>query len=138
MSAVSIADFLAENVAPAEENKKVKFKRFKSPFTIKSLTGEDVNRLRRESTKRITNRKTHQVEEQLDQSEFVNKVLVASVVEPDLLNEKLQRSYGVIGDPAKLLGTMLTAGEFNALSQEIMDLSHIGDDEEELIETAKN
>lgn len=138
MSTVSIADFLAENVAPVEETKEVKFKRFKAPFTIKSLTGEDVNRLRREATKRVTNRKTHQVEDQLDQNEFVNKVLVASVVEPDLLNEKLQRSYGVIGDPAKLLGTMLTAGEYNALSQEIMDLSRIGDDEADLIENAKN
>lgn len=138
MSTVSIADFLAENVAPAQETKEIKFKRFKSPFKVRSLTGEDVNRLRREATKRVLNRKTHQYENETDQNEFISKVVAESVVVPDLLNEKLQRSYGVIGDPEKLLGAMLSAGEYSVLANEVTELSHLDGDMNALVDEAKN
>ena len=112
-------------MAPAQETKEIKFKRFKSPFKVRSLTGEDVNRLRREATKRVLNRKTHQYENETDQNEFISKVVAESVVVPDLLNEKLQRSYGIIGDPEKLLGAMLSAGEYSVLANEVTELSHL-------------
>lgn len=134
----SISDFLAENVAPARETKEIKFKRFKSPFKIRSLTGEDVNRLRREATKRVLNRKTHQYENETDQNGFISKVVAESVVVPDLLNEKLQRSYGVIGDPEKLLGAMLSAGEYSVLANEVTELSHLDGDMNSLVDEAKN
>lgn len=134
----SISDFLAENVAPAQETKEIKFKRFKSPFKVRSLTGEDVNRLRREATKRVLNRKTHQYENETDQNEFISKVVAESVVVPDLLNEKLQRSYGVIGDPEKLLGAMLSAGEYSVLANEVTELSHLDGDMNALVDEAKN
>lgn len=138
VEATSISDFLAENVAPAQETKKIKFKRFKSAFKVKSLTGEDVNRLRREATKRVLNRKTHQYENETDQNEFISKVVAESVVVPDLLNEKLQRSYGVIGDPEKLLGAMLSAGEYSVLANEVTELSHLDGDMNALVDEAKN
>lgn len=138
VEATSISDFLAENVAPAQENKEIKFKRFKSPFKVRSLTGEDVNRLRREATKRVLNRKTHQYESETDQNEFISKVVAESVVVPDLLNEKLQRSYGVIGDPEKLLGAMLSAGEYSVLANEVTELSHLDGDMNALVDEAKN
>ena len=134
----SISDFLAENVAPAQETKEIKFKRFKSPFKVRSLTGEDVNRLRREATKRVLNRKTHQYENETDQNEFISKVVAESVVVPDLLNEKLQRSYGVIGDPEKLLGAMLSAGEYSVLANEVTEMSHLDGDMNALVDEAKN
>lgn len=134
----SISDFLAENVAPAQETKEIKFKRFKSAFKVKSLTGEDVNRLRREATKRVLNRKTHQYENETDQNEFISKVVAESVVVPDLLNEKLQRSYGVIGDPEKLLGAMLSAGEYSVLANEVTELSHLDGNMNALVDEAKN
>ena len=134
----SISDFLAENVAPARETKEIKFKRFKSPFKIRSLTGEDVNRLRREATKRVLNRKTHQYENETDQNGFISKVVAESVVVPDLLNEKLQRSYGVIGDPEKLLGAMLSAGEYSVLANEVTELSHLDGDMNSLVGEAKS
>lgn len=138
VEATSISDFLAENVAPARETKEIKFKRFKSPFKVRSLTGEDVNRLRREATKRVLNRKTHQYESETDQNEFISKVVTESVVVPDLLNEKLQRSYGVIGDPEKLLGAMLSAGEYSVLANEVTELSHLDGDMNTLVDEAKN
>lgn len=138
VEATSISDFLAENVAPAQETKEIKFKRFKSPFKVRSLTGEDVNRLRREATKRVLNRKTHQYENETDQNEFISKIVVESVVVPDLLNEKLQRSYGVIGDPEKLLGAMLSAGEYSVLANEVTELSHLDGDMNALVDEAKN
>lgn len=138
VEATSISDFLAENVSPAQETKEIKFKRFKSPFKVRSLTGEDVNRLRREATKRVLNRKTHQYENETDQNEFISKVVAESVVVPDLLNEKLQRSYGVIGDPEKLLGAMLSAGEYSVLANEVTELSHLDGDMNALVDEAKN
>ena len=138
VEATSISDFLAENVAPAQETKEIKFKRFKSAFKVKSLTGEDVNRLRREATKRVLNRKTHQYENETDQNEFISKVVAESVVVPDLLNEKLQRYYGVIGDPEKLLGAMLSAGEYSVLANEVTELSHLDGDMNALVDEAKN
>lgn len=138
VEATSISDFLAENVAPAQETKEIKFKRFKSAFKVKSLTGEDVNRLRREATKRVLNRKTHQYENETDQNEFISKVVAESVAVPDLLNEKLQRSYGVIGDPEKLLGAMLSAGEYSVLANEVTELSHLDGDMNALVDEAKN
>lgn len=138
VEATSISDFLAENVAPAQETKEIKFKRFKSPFKVRSLTGEDVNRLRREATKRVLNRKTHQYETETDQNEFISKVVAESVVVPDLLNEKLQRSYGVIGDPEKLLGAMLSAGEYSVLANVVTELSHLDGDMNALVDEAKN
>ena len=138
VEATSISDFLAENVAPAQETKEIKFKRFKSPFKVRSLTGEDVNRLRREATKRVLNRKTHQYETETDQNEFISKVVAESVVVPDLLNEKLQRSYGVIGDPEKLLGAMLSAGEYSVLANEVTELSHLDGDMNALVDEGKN
>lgn len=138
VEATSISDFLAENVAPAQETKEIKFKRFKSPFKVRSLTGEDVNRLRREATKRVLNRKTHQYENETDQNEFISKVVAESVVVPDLLNEKLQRSYGVIGDPEKLLGAMLSAGEYSVLANEVTELSHLDGDMNALVDEVKN
>lgn len=138
MVATSISDFLSENVAPARETKEIKFKRFKSPFKVRSLTGEDVNRLRREATKRVLNRKTHQYENETDQNEFISKVVAESVVVPDLLNEKLQRSYGIIGDPEKLLGAMLSAGEYSVLANEVTELSHLDGDMNALVDEAKN
>lgn len=138
VEATSISDFLAENVASAQETKEIKFKRFKSAFKVKSLTGEDVNRLRREATKRVLNRKTHQYENETDQNEFISKVVAESVIVPDLLNEKLQRSYGVIGDPEKLLGAMLSAGEYSVLANEVTELSHLDGDMNALVDEAKN
>lgn len=133
-----VADFLRENVQNPNQTEKVTFKRFKSPFEIKSLSGEDIRDIRASVTKQVLNKKTHQYEQQVDQNKFADAVIVASVVVPDLNSAELQKNWGTIGEPAVLLGRMLTAGEYNQLSEKVMDISGLNDNIEDDIEEAKN
>ncbi|MDK6218135.1 phage portal protein, partial [Escherichia coli] len=59
---------------------------------------------------------------------------------PNLNNEKLQTSWGCIAKPEEVLKKMLKVGEYTELSQAIMDLSGLNDDDssEDLVEEAKN
>lgn len=133
-----VTDFLRENVGSANQEEEIKFKRFKTPFKIKGLSGEDVTEIRSLATKRVLNKKTHQYEQQTDQNKFASEVIVASVVSPDLRNAELQKSWGALGEPEKVLGRMLTAGEYNQLSEKVMDLSGLTESFEDDIEEAKN
>ena len=134
---MNVQDFLFENVGKIEETRKIKFKRIKSPFEIKALSAEDLTRLRKQATTRQTNRKTKLVEQKFDGDKFTGLVMTESVVAPDLNNAQLQKSWGCIGQPEKLLEKMLLAGEYNALAEEVLDLSGVNDPSD-LIEDAKN
>lgn len=134
----NINDFLMKNVENPVKQENVKFKRFKSPFKIKSLLAEDVTRLRNQATKQTLNSKTHQYEAQTDQNKFTDLIVEASVVSPDLHNAELMKSYSVVdGDAAKLLQRMLTIGEYSELADRIMKISGI-EDAEAVKNTAKN
>ena len=135
----NISDFLLENVGSPIEKRKVHLKRFKSDFEIQCLTALVTDVLGKQASRRITNKRTHQIEQQTDQDKFNGLILTHSVVFPDLDNAELQTSYGCPGDPEKLLKKMLTIGEYNQLSQAVMDLSGLNDeDPDELVEEAKN
>lgn len=133
----SVEDFLVENVTPANDKKEVKFKRFKSPFIIKGLSAEEQLQLRKDNTRKVLNKKTHKYENEIDQDKLIEDLMAASVVSPNLNSDELQRSWGVIGNPAKLLEKMLTGGEYNHLAEEVNDFNDV-DDSQELIEEAKN
>ena len=128
--AESVEDFLFENVGSPVEEKEVKLDRFKSPFKIKSLTADEVSALR----------KTHKYEQDTDENQFQDLVVAEAVVSPNLNNEKLQTSWGCIAKPEEVLKKMLKVGEYTELSQAIMDLSGLNDDDssEDLVEEAKN
>ncbi|MGQ5708829.1 phage tail assembly chaperone [Lactobacillus sp. PSON] len=135
----SVNDFLMENVGRSTETIEVHFKRFKAPFKIKSLTAEESSELRKQATKRVLNKRTHQYSQETDQNLFGDLVLAKSVVFPDLENAELQKSWGVIGSPEKLIKAMLTMGEYNELSEKIMEVSGLNnEDSEDLVEEAKN
>lgn len=139
MTETNIKDFLLENVGSPVTEKEVPFKRFKSPFKIKSLTAEEMTVLRGQATRKVLNKRTHQFEQQTDQNRFTDSIITASVVSPDLQNEELQKSWGCLAEPGKLLRTMLTMGEYQELAQIIMDISDMNaDDINDLTETAKN
>ena len=112
--AESVEDFLFENVGSPVEEKEIKLERFKSPFKIKSLTA--------------------------DENQFQDLVVAEAVVSPNLNSEKLQTSWGCIAKPEEVLKKMLKVGEYTELSQAIMDLSGLNDDDssEDLVEEAKN
>ena len=125
--AESVEDFLFENVGSPVEEKEVKLDRFKSA-------------LRKQATKRVLNRKTHKYEQDTDENQFQDLVVAEAVVSPNLNNEKLQTSWGCIAKPEEVLKKMLKVGEYTELSQAIMDLSGLNDDDssEDLVEEAKN
>lgn len=134
----NVSDFLLENVGSPIEKKKVHLKRFKSDFEIQSLTAEETDDLRKQATRKVMNRNTHTYVQETDQDKFTGLIMSHSVVVPDLENAQLQTSYGCQGDPEKLLKKMLTIGEYNKLSEAVMDLSGLNEDSSELVNEAKN
>lgn len=133
----NIDDFI--NVESPIKEEQVNFKRFKSPFKVRSLTADEVTTLRKQATKLVLNKRTHTYQPEMDQNKFSDLVMAESVIVPDLKNEKLQKAYGAIGEPAKVLELMLSAGEYVTLSQKVMDISGLnGDSAEDLKEEAKN
>lgn len=133
---MNVQDFLFETVGRVSETKKVKFKRFKSPITIKALSAEDLTLLRKRATTRTLNRATRLMEQNFDSDKFTTLVMTESVVNPDLNNAQLQKSWGCVGQPEKLLEKMLLAGEYNSLAEEVLELSGVG--AVDLIDEAKN
>lgn len=122
---VSISDFLAPNVTPAE-NVQVKLDRFKSPFEIRALSQSEADmirkaNMRREKTKIGTS-------SQLDQNAYVDGLILASVVVPNLNDAELQKSYGTPGKPLDTLRTMLLAGEYSTLGEKVQEVSGFDED----------
>lgn len=137
MAEINIKDYLFENIGTPNQTKVITFKRLGLSFELRALSAEDVTTLRKESTRRKMNPKTRLTEQELDQNRFTESILAASVVAPDLNNAELQTSWGCIGKPEKVLEKMLTAGEYNALTEQVMQLSGIGDNDT-LVDDAKN
>lgn len=133
---MNVQDFLFENVGKINETKDINFKRFKSPITIKALSAEDLTLLRKRATTRTVNRQTRLTEQAFDGDKFTTLVMTESVVNPDLNNAQLQKSWGCIGQPEKILEKMLLAGEYNVLAEEVLALSGVGAGD--LVEEAKN
>lgn len=141
MAETNIKDFLMETVGSPNREEEVKLKRFKSPFKIRGLDAEEISEIRKQATRRVLNKRTHQYESETDQNKVAELTLTASVVSPDLQNEELQKSWGCLGDPTKLLKKMLYVGEYSKLSNAVMDASGMNEDADnpdDLIETAKN
>lgn len=135
----SVNDFLMENVNSEPELREVAFKRFKAPFKIKSLTAEENSQLQKNATRKIRDKRTRQITTEVDQDKYVDLLIEASVVEPDLHDEKLQKNWGVIADASGLLKKMLLAGEYAELANQIQDLSGFDiEDINDLVDEVKN
>lgn len=135
----NVEDFLAENVKPKVETKKINFKGFKSPFIIQALTADKFNEIQKQATTSYINKKTHQRVQEVDQNKIVDLMMAEAVVQPDLNNEKLQKSWGCIADPAGVLKKMLNAGQYTDLGQAIQELSGYDvDNLNNYVEQAKN
>lgn len=135
----NIEDFI--NVENPVKEEEVKFKRFKTPFKIRSLTEREVEEIRNDSKEVEYNKATRTSRKVLNDDKFNANLMVASVVVPNLQNEALQKHYGTYGDPAGTLAAMLLAGEYNTLGRRILDASGISQDsnsEIQLVDDAKN
>lgn len=133
----NVEDFI--NVESPVKEEKVKIKRFKTPFKIKSVTAKELEDIRNDSKVKKYNKATRTSYMELDQDKLEDNLMAACVVVPNLQNEELQKHYGTYGDPAGTLKAMLLAGEYNALSEKVLELSGVNaDDDRDLVDEVKN
>lgn len=109
------------------------------PWTIKPLTTKDNDRLRDECTIEIPVKgKPNVFRPKLDTSKYLAKMIVASVVEPNLNNKDLQDSYGVM-TPEDLIKEMIDdPGEYNEFASFIQNFNSFTTTLDEKVEEAKN
>lgn len=131
----SIEAFLAPNVTPIE-NAEVNFDRFKAPFIVKPLSQAEAETIRKANMKREKN-KLGGTTAQLNQNGYVDGLILAAVVQPDLNNADLQKSYGTPGKPLDTLRAMLLAGEYAELGNQVQKVSGF-DEEEDVDEVAED
>ena len=136
----NVNDFLAENVKQERLTKEIKITGFKQPFVIQSVTSEEFDKMQKQATRKLINPKTYQEVSKTDDSKFGDLLIEKAVVVPNLHDEKLQKNWGCIAEPAKLLRKMISkAGEYGDLLEEIQKISgfeagKLGD----FVEQAKN
>ena len=136
----NVNDFLAENVKQERLTKEIKITGFKQPFVIQSVTSEEFDEMQKQATRKLINPKTYQEVTKTDDSKFGDLLIEKAVVVTNLHDEKLQKNWGFIAEPANLLRKMISkAGEYGDLLEEIQKISgfeagKLGD----FVEQAKN
>ena len=104
------------------------------PFVIKAITQKDNEKLARMSRKTVS--VNGSPVEKLDNLLYTKRLVLACVQEPDFSNQEMCKYYGT-EDPLDVPSQMLGIGEYNRLSEAIMELNGITDPESES-EEAKN
>lgn len=104
------------------------------PFVIKAISQKENEKLARMS------RKTASVKgnlvESMDNLLYTKRLVLACVQEPDFSNQEMCKYYGT-EDPLDVPSQMLSVGEYNRLSNAILELNDMVDPKEK-IEEAKN
>jgi hypothetical protein len=139
----SVKDFILEDLSVLEETEEITFPQFVSketgkvvPWKIKAINAVKFEEIRKNSTRRITNRRTGQVTTETDTQRFEAELIANAVIVPNLNNDELQKAYGTQADPAGTARKMLKAGQYAELGQRVQALS--GFDLDDLVEEVKN
>jgi hypothetical protein len=136
--ATSVEAFLSQNVVEPKTIE-VKFDRFNAPFVIKPVSQAEADNIRKACTKRINNKQTGTITQQVDTSAYSDGLIKAAVVTPDLNNSDLQMSYGTPGKPIETLRAMLLVGEYAELGEKVQEISGFETEtEDELVQDVKN
>ena len=98
---MAISDFLLENVQ-RDETKEVTLERFKSPFVIRSIDESLNDTLKKRAPIKKKNRQGVTIPE-FNNERYIDSLMVACVVTPDLKDAQLQESYHTVGDEAATL-----------------------------------
>lgn len=104
------------------------------PFVIKAINQKENEKLARMSRK-ISTVKGNQVES-LDNILYTKRLVLACVQEPDFNDQEICKYYGT-EDPLDVPSQMLSVGEYNRLSEAILELNGMRDPKE-IMEDAKN
>ncbi len=119
--------------APQEATKQVYMKRFDAYFTVKAISSEEYTKLETRCKYPVKNKRTHQIEEKINQEMLSNLLIVTACIKPDWNNPALLKKYNT-ENPAKVIQKRLYIGEIAQLTETIMDISGF----ESGIEEAKN
>lgn len=109
--------------------------RFKAYFTLKSISSEEYNKLVDRCKYPVKNKRTHQIEEKINQDKLSLLLIQASCVKPDWTDKK---TYGPLyekyktDDPCVIINKRLLIGEITQLSSAIMDISGFSDEIEKI------
>ncbi|MGV2787000.1 phage portal protein, partial [Clostridium perfringens] len=106
------------------------------PWKLRSITEEENQECRKAATRKVKG-KNGVFTPEIDPNDYMTKLMVSSVIYPDLKNSELQKSYGVLGAES-LLRKMLLPGEFAALGERVQALNGFDRDMNELVDDVKN
>lgn len=140
MSDLSV--FFAQNANTDVTEDFVVSERFKDkdgnpvPWKLRGLTEEENEQCRKQATRKVKGRNGIQIPE-TDTEEYLAKLVVASVVFPNLKDEKLQDSYGVRG-AENVVRKMLLAGEYAGLVQKVQEINGFDKSMNDLVDEVKN
>ncbi len=105
--------------------------RFKSYFTVKSITSDEYNKLVDRCKYPVKNKRTHQIEEKINQDKLSVLLIKEACVKPDWSNPQLLKKYNT-DDPCVVINKRLLIGEITQLSSAIMDVSGFSDEIEKI------
>lgn len=118
----------------AEITETVTMKRLGTEFTVKGLTGEDIDKIREQATTSVKIGK--KLEKKVNEDEVSRMIVVKGTVEPNFADAQLLKHFGA-SDAAECVNKALLAGEITTLQTAILSASGFEADED-LIEEAKN
>ncbi|MNW42423.1 Phage XkdN-like protein [compost metagenome] len=133
--------FFAQNVVSELTEEVVISNRFKDkdsraiPWKLRSMTEEENEAIRKSSQRKIKEKGVVTIDTNSD--EYLAKLVMTSVVYPDLKDAELQKSYGVLGAD-QLLRKMLLPGEYATLLQKVQSINGFDKDVNELADEVKN
>ncbi|MDQ0090184.1 hypothetical protein J2T12_003598 [Paenibacillus anaericanus] len=139
MSKLSL--FFAQNVVSELTEEVVISTRFKNkdgkaiPWKLRSMTEDENEAIRKSSQRKIKEKGVVSIDTNSD--EYLAKLVVASIVFPDLKDADLQKSYGVLGAD-QLLRKMLLPGEYATLLHKVQGINGFDKDINELADEVKN
>jgi len=108
-------------------------------WEFKHLTSKENEILRDSCTKEVpVTGKPNMYRQKIDSAAYVKKMIVASVVSPDLYDKELQDSYGVMKPEDLLLELVDDPGEYNDLAAYVQQLQGFTTSFDEKVDEAKN
>lgn len=90
------------------------------PWKLRSMTEEENEAIRKSAQRKVREKGVVTIETNTE--EYLAKLVVSSVIFPDLKDAELQKSYGVMGSD-KLLRKMLLPGEYAILLQKVQEIN---------------
>lgn len=134
--------FFAQNVQAEITEDFIVSDRFKDeggkpiPWKLRSMTEGENEAIRKSATKRVKVKGRGYMPE-INQEEYLAKLVISSVVFPNLKDAELQKSYGVMGAEA-LLKKMLFPGEYGELLGKVQEVNGFDKDLNEMVDEVKN